>query len=300
MNMKRKTLLGFIASILLVSYFAWAKITAANGDQKVNYTPSQKECFEGKGSPAWRYCIHKPSQGPVNGDVAYLLHGRNLDENTWNDDTFYTSMIQQNWQQNNIVPPTVVTVSFGKVWFLTEKGKQDKSGLLDVFINEVLKEVESHTGKPRSRIVFGESMGGLNSIELGLKAPNLFQKVAASCPGVYKLSPFSSLEEIQEFLNRTGADPKVIYGVIQLGKEYVADEDEWKKFSPLHLIESVDPKNAPEFYLSCGLYDVYGNFEGNEALANSAKSRGFKLNWRPIYGGHCATDVVSLAEFLVK
>ncbi|MNT19703.1 putative esterase [compost metagenome] len=193
-----------------------------------------------------------------------------------------------------------MTVSFGPIWLLTEKGQKEKSGLLNFFTTNVLKEVESKTGTPKSRIVFGESMGGLNSLVLGFKAGELFQKVASSCPAVYAMSPFSPIGEVQDFLKRTGADPKIVYGVIQLAKEFIKDQKEWDNFSPLQILNAANPKNSPEFYLSCGLYDSYGNYEGNELLAQKTLSLGFKLTWHPVYGGHCATDVVSLAEFLTK
>lgn len=288
------------SAIVLLFFLCFSKFVLAGTGQTVAFIPSTKECFDGTGSVTWRYCIHTPANGKTNGDVAYLFHGRNQDENNWNDDTFYTGMIQQYWQRTSIVPPFVVSISFGPIWLLTEKGKKSKSGLLTFFTDEVIREVESKTGKPKSRIVFGESMGGLNALVLGLKAGHLFSKVASSCPAVYKLSPFASASETQEFLDRTGADPQVVQGVVQLAKEFIDDEKEWENFSPLKLIKNFDVTKAPEFYLSSGLYDVYGNYEGNEALADEITAAGGKMNWRPIYGGHCATDVVSLAEFLVQ
>lgn len=238
--------------------------------------------------------------GKTNGNIAYLFHGRNLDENTWNDAGFYTGMIQQYWQNRNIIPPTVVTVSFGPIWLLTPKGGAPKSGLAETFVKEVIPQVEAKIGVPKSRILFGESMGGLNTLLIGLTHPGLFQKIASLCPAVYVGSPFAPIDEIHDFLKRTGADPKAVFGVIQIAKEYFANDQEWQKSSPLKMIDNVDPKAMTEMYLSVGLYDVYGNFEGNEILAQTAKARGIKIEWRPVYGGHCATDVSSLSEFLVR
>jgi hypothetical protein len=51
-------------------------------------------------------------------------------------------------------------------------------------------------------------------------------------------------------------------------------------------------------YLSNGLYDAYGNFEGTQRLAVAARHHGIQTQWHPTYGGHCATDVASLAAFL--
>ena len=100
-------------------------------------------------------------------------------------------------------------------------------------------------------------------------------------------------------MKRTGADPKIIFGVTQLAKKYVSNDEEWNAISPISLIERAD-QSYPELYLSCGLYDNYGNFEGTEALANLAIKRGVKTTWHPLYGGHCAIDVASLADFLAS
>jgi hypothetical protein len=37
-----------------------------------------------------------------------------------------------------------------------------------------------------------------------------------------------------------------------------------------------------------------------KALANLAIERGVKTKWHPLYGGHCAVDIASLAAFLAS
>lgn len=202
------------------------------------------------------------------------MHGRNLDASVWNDDTFFTAQLQSYWQRLSIKPPTVVVVSYGPVWLLTPKNSKQESGLLDDFIAR-LPEIDSKTGKPRHRILLGESMGGLNVLISGLSHPEMFSKIASLCPGVHLESPFSDYSTRREAVKRTGADPKIIYGVTQLAKRYVSNNEEWNAINPLFLIERAD-QNYPELYLSCGLYDNYGNFEGTEALANTAIKRGVK------------------------
>ena len=298
--MKRKTLVFVFIAVLSVFAFIWAKWRSLEGDQHVTYTPSNQKCFAAGVDSPYKYCVHIPADGKVNGDIAYLLHGRGLDENIWNDDTFYTAMIQQYWFEHLITPPTVVTVSFGKFWLLAPKGKAARSGLLEVFTKEVIPEVEQKIGKPVKRIIFGESMGGLNSLIIGMKTGNLFKKVAALCPAVYLASPFSAFTTLEAFIKRTGADPKTIFGVIKLSKDYFADETEWNQASPPQLLEKMDKVNAPHFYLSCGLYDKYGNFEGNQYLADYARKKNIAMDWHPLYGGHCAIDIPSLSEFLAN
>ncbi len=232
-----------------------------------------------------------------NEDIIYHFHGRNLDNTIWNDDTYFTSLIQSHWQKSKVKPPTVVLISYGPEWLLTPKNSNDESGLMDDFIAN-LPFIESKIGKPKNRILVGESMGGLNVLIIGLSHPELFSRVASLCPGVYLDSPFSNFDKIEAAMKRTGADPKVALGVYLMAKKYVSNEEEWKKISPIELIKKANIE-YPELYLSCGLYDKFGNYEGTEALVNIANSKGVKTQWHPLYGGHCAIDINSLADFLI-
>jgi pimeloyl-ACP methyl ester carboxylesterase len=285
----------FIAILVAaLTYYAWTEITRTRGDQKVIFRPAAQTCGT---AGALRYCVYRDSRGS-NGDIVYHLHGRNLDERVWNDDTYFTAMIQSEWQRSQALPPTVITLSYGPTWLLTPKGERDDSGLLDDLMRR-LPGIESKIGKPRHRILMGESMGGLNVLIAGLSYPSQFAKVAALCPGVYVSSPFASLSTFRTGMERTGADPKIAFGIWLLARRYVANEKEWRRISPLVLIERAGP-NYPGLYLSNGLYDAYGNFEGTQRLADIARQRGVTTEWHPIYGGHCATDASSLAAFLLS
>lgn len=284
-----------IASLLLLligGYLLWNYFTSPTGSQKVSFIAAQSQKFT---SGNLNFTVYRAESG-VSEDVIYHLHGRNMDDSIWNDDTYFTSLVQSYWQKSSTKPPTVVVVSYGNVWLLTPKNSKAESGLMDDFVAR-LPEIESKIGKPRKRILLGESMGGLNVLILGLSHPTLFSKVASLCPGVYIDSPFDDFSTMRESAKRTGADPKIAFGILQMAKTYVSNEEEWNSISPIKLIERADDK-YPELYLSCGLYDKYGNFEGTEALANIAIKKGVKTKWHPLYGGHCAIDVASLADFL--
>lgn len=294
--MKKHLLLFLFVLIALVTglYLTWSHFTSPTGDQKVKFIAANPQHFTGG---KLNYTIYRPENG-VTEDVIYHFHGRNLDASVWNDDTYFTSQVQAYWQRSSIKPPTVVVVSYGPEWLLTPKNSQVESGLLDDFIAQ-LPEIESKVGKPKHRILLGESMGGLNVLILGLSRPGMFSKIASLCPGVYLESPFSDYSTQRAAMKRTGADPKIIFGVTRLAKKYVSNDEEWKTINPMSLIERAD-ETYPELYLSCGLYDNYGNFEGTEALARLAIKKGVKTMWHPLYGGHCAIDVASLADFLAS
>ncbi|MBI1393714.1 MAG: esterase [Alphaproteobacteria bacterium] len=280
-------LLGFLL-------FAWTEITRTRGAQEAAFIPAAQTCSM---TGPLRYCVYEAKAGS-NGDIIYHLHGRNLDERIWNDDTYYTAMVQAAWQSSGVRPPTVVTVSYGSSWLLAPKGLLPDSGLLEDFV-ERLPLIERSLGSPQRRLLLGESMGGLNVLVAGLTHPAQFDKVAALCPGVYRLSPFAPFQKMRAAANRTGANPKIAFGVWMWARKYVADETEWQRFSPLALIQEAD-RDYPALYLSNGLYDLYGNFEGTEELARIAHERGIRTEWHPLYGGHCSIDTSSLAAFLAS
>lgn len=286
----------WLITILLLAgaYYAWSQLTAPQGVQKVSYIPARKSCHS---AGQMKYCVFRSEAG-TNGDVVYHLHGRNLDEQIWNDDTYWTSMVQASWQRAKVLPPTVVVVSYGSTWLLVPKGKQQESGLLEDFVKR-LADIDKKTGSPKRRLLLGESMGGLNVLVAGLTYPEKFAKIASLCPGVYATSPFASFSEMKRTLVRTGADPKIGFGVWWMAKNYVATDAEWKRISPLHLIRRANAR-YPAIYLSNGLYDSYGNFEGTQILAKRADERGVSIEWHPLYGGHCAIDTSSLARFLTS
>ena len=282
------------AVIAALIYCAWGQITQRRGAQKVTFQPAAQTCGV---AGSLRYCVYRDRRG-TNGDVVYHLHGRNLDERVWNDDTYLTAMLQSEWQRSKALPPTVVELSYGSTWLLTPKGEKADSGLL-VDMMTRLPAIEAKIGRPRRRLLMGESMGGLNVLVAGLSYPDRFAKVAALCPGVYMSSPFAALSTFRATMERTGADPKIVFGIWLMARKYLANDAEWDRISPLNLIARAGP-NYPALYLSNGLYDAYGNFEGSERLAEVARRRGVRTEWHPIYGGHCATDASSLAAFLLS
>jgi pimeloyl-ACP methyl ester carboxylesterase len=291
---RRAIILTIVVALLVCGYWGWSALTTPQGAQRVAFTPALEECAS---DGSLRYCIYR-ARGGTNGDIVYHLHARNLDERVWNDDTYYTALLQAQWQSKGVLPPTVVTLSYGGTWLLAPKGAASESGLLEDMM-ERIRVIEIKLGPPRRRMLLGESMGGLNVLVAGLAYPDQFDRIASLCPGVYKVSPFAPLGEMRAALTRTGADPQVGFGIWMLARRYYDNDREWRATSPLTLIERAGP-GSPDLYLSNGLYDAFGNFEGTQALATRASELGVKTEWRPLYGGHCASDAPSIAEFLTS
>ena len=285
-----------LLAVAAAAGWAWQQLSRPWGAQAVSFRPASQQC--GQEGPL-RYCVHR-AEGGVNGDVVYHLHGRNLEAEVWNDPSYFTALVQAQWQREGLLPPTVISLSYGPVWLLAPKGPAEHSGLLKAIWQDI-RALEVRVGKPRRRLLMGESMGGLNSLVLGLSHPGHFDKVAALCPAVYRDSPFAPLGQIREAVVRTGAEPRIVFGIWQLSRRYLSSAEEWRRFSPLVLIEALAVQHArPSLYLSAGLYDRYGLYEGTERLAQRAAQRGVPTEWHPLYGGHCAIDIASLAAFLVR
>ena len=97
-----------IAFLLAVSvYIVWTELTRTRGNQKVAFRPAEQACGT---TGSLQYCIYWDRRG-TNGDFVYHLHGRNLDERIWNDDTYFTAMLQAEFPRDRALPPTVVILS---------------------------------------------------------------------------------------------------------------------------------------------------------------------------------------------
>lgn len=261
----------------------------------VEFIHPQQECFSGNG---FRYCVHK-ANNQDDSVYLYAFHGKDQNENFWVNGEFYAALVQKEWQLNNARVPKVISISLGSLWLITPKLSDPRTGLVDKFKNEIFPTIENQIGTPKKRFLLGASMGGINALSLTLSESGFFERVAALCPPLYEISPFSSFSQIFDFMVQSGAKPKPMSTALGVGRVLVKSEDEWNQFSPLAVLktrERLDP--FPALYLSCGLYDEFGNFPAVERFAEIAKSKGATVFWRPNTGDHCAVDAQSLANFL--
>lgn len=267
------------------------------------------QCSSTGGAVSASYCIHRPTGSP-NADVLYYLHGAGGSEQTWAEPSFFTRQLREAWDARELVrPPTVVSVSYGTVWLLAERNTSPRSGLLNHFTEIVLPQIERLLGKGRGqRLLLGDSMGGFNALQLGLKT-GLFARVAALCAPVSTLTPFASDAEIEEQIRQSRAwsyfgdayDNLVRSSVrraIEIARVFYPTPEAWATADPIRLVSRGRKPGA--FYLAVGFYDEYANYEGNEQIARALKLRGIGdvVQWRPQWGGHCAIDIPSLADWI--
>ena len=249
------------------------------------------------------YCVY-PGTSP---DIAYYLHGKGGSEKRWAETNFYSEQLRQYWAAHGEAVPTIVTVSFGPLWLFDDR-------LLGFFSTQFIPQVETALGGLKGRrLVFGESMGGFNSVQAAFRT-RLFSKGGFVCPPMLVgLTPWSTAKEMDQYMLASTA-----YGV--LGKAGVktmrgnmqfmslaamtvySTPEQWEAVNPLSLAAAAAPARAGELqvYTSAGLYDEYVLYEGVAKFAETLSARGYSVEYRPLYGGHCVVDVPSLAEFLVR
>lgn len=257
-------------------------------------------------------CLHP---GEENADVLYYLHGKDGDAQIWGLEGFWSQQIRDWWKAKGHPAPTVVSISLGAAWLLGPKNNAPAGfGLLEHFLAKVMPDIEARLGGVKGRrLLLGDSMGGFNAIQLGMKT-DLFDKVAALCAPIGNdISPFASDEELAAYVRKSSAFRSgkhgsegfdLLFGSLKLVQMvagfFWTDAEEFKASDPLLMARALRSPRSAQWYLAAGFFDHYVTYEGNEAFASALAASGTSVDWRPQWGGHCAVDVPSLADFLVR
>ncbi|MBI3548478.1 MAG: hypothetical protein HY078_05435 [Elusimicrobia bacterium] len=244
------------------------------------------------GGHRFQWCIDRPS-GPASRDVLYYLHSVFRDQNSWYNQAANKS-IRAEWEKKGTPQPTVITVSFGSIWFFT-----DANGRTPLFVDKIMPMLEQRIGGVKGRrLLLGRSMGGFNAIQALLRSPRLFERVALLSPALLAANPHSEEEVSAYFARHAGHISKMkVRILINILKAEYANAQAWVENGPLQRLLRGVPKGA-RYYVSAGTADNYGFYEGAETFAKAAKAQGASVTWVPIEGGHRDTDPESVARFL--
>ncbi len=261
-------------------------------------------------TPSGGYCIYPGS--PQNADVVYYFHGKEDDPavtepyKRWGESNYYPRQIRDYWAAKGMAAPTVISVSLANIWLFNDQ-------TLHLFTAQIRPALENAIGGLRGRrLIVGESMGGFNTTQLAFRTA-LFEKAAILCaPMVDGVSPFSPPEEIEAYMKRStaysyhgeaGVDVlrKNIGDSVNLARYFFPTPAAWAAADPLQLAAHASVGGAlKQVYVAAGFHDSYVLYEGNVKFASLLTRTGVDVDWRPQWGGHCAMDIPSLAEFLIK
>lgn len=276
-------------------WFAAALFVIVYPLAQANEAPSN-QCGKQSSPIPWEYCItHMPrSQSRT---VAYYFHGGPGSAREWFE---ANADIYSEWQRTDSEAPIVVAISFAPEWILTQKNASPLSGLYQVFTEAVMPIVESNLlkGAVDSRLLIGLSMGGYSAVQLLLRNPEKFQKVALLCPMLVNLSPDATDEEIKEFRARSRAPEWNPTRLMRLMQKVIPDRVTWGEESPFELASKLLWKKSPNVYLSYGEED--GFIDGIEEFAQIARTQKVSLEDSSVKGGHCTYNAKGVANFLVR
>lgn len=285
-----------IIQVRLIQFFALVYATGV-----VAYaSDAKRECEnETTGEVEWSYCISQ-IPGSKNLDRVYFLHGLLGSERSWESvaDTY-----EQEWSRLGKDAPTVVSVSFGRVWLMAHASGGEVAGRhLEVFAKTAIPLIEKKLGVTGGRrLLYGRSMGGFNAAEVYLWHPELFSRVALICPALAEISPWASDEEVDKYIERSGASSFLVHQAQRIAQENFASEEKWNLIAPLVVGKTQIRGNSPHLLVSIGQSDEYGFFEGTKQFAELAqKQKVPSVQWLPVSGGHCAGDDAAIAKFLIE
>ena len=262
------------------------------------------DCGQGSaGRNSYDYCIYN-SEGSTSRDVLYYLHGNGGHAGIWGEREDFRK-IEQIWKALGKQAPTVIGISFGKTWFMTEDGGWWAKSYLESFRDEAMPQMEARLGRPvASRIVFGESMGGFNTTQLYLKASGLFVRAAIVCPALPGISPQAGYDEVEDYIERH--QPYVNRKLVEKWQGKMADAfpsaEVWSRHDPLVLARGKGPDTIP-LYLMSEVQDPFAFYEGASAFREVLRERQAPHYWERIpTATHCTQTPESLdrlARFLV-
>ncbi len=240
---------------------------------------------------AWSYCVHR-QPGSRSADLVVHFHGRRGTERWWNDRTYYTAELYEHWRNAGVDAPTVVSISFGPLWVLTDETRT-------AFADHVLARAREHAAAwaghdfDRQRLV-GESMGGYNALLAAFDDGAPFDRVAALCPPLSEVSPFGR----GVFARWKDSAPREAFMLLAFSRAFFEDDADWRATDPVARALAGE-RPEPELMLSCGDRDPWGCLGGGRALTDAVHANGGTAHWVVLSDGHCAIDTARLATFLV-
>lgn len=252
------------------------------------------ECGQGTvRAVSYGYCIDRPAADVNDADVFVYFHGIYGSEQQWSQ---LTAIIQAISTARAGHMPTVISLSLGPAWLLSEFSPNANPSSYRTLVDEILPVVEAKLAVPvQHRTLIGQSMGGFNSAQLLGRDPHLFERVALICPAVSTLSPFSTDPEIAAYLARhPEIDPSLLRQAQFLTKMVYPTPQDYLPHNPLTIAAKLSAA-SPRIFVSAGTADEFGFYDGAVEFAKEATAGGANVTSIVIpQGRHCQQNAQSL------
>jgi S-formylglutathione hydrolase len=182
--------------------------------------------------------------------------------------------------EKGIIPPVVsVMPSAGRSFYMDYKDGSEK---WETFVvSDLLSYMRANTDVVKTRqgtFITGISMGGMGSMRIALKHPDVFQAVASQEPGIEPVLKYDDIQ-LRDRFYRPDALFKRIYGD-------PIDKDYWAANNPASIVAK-DPERilGMGIYLEVGDQDMFYLNQGTEFLHRVLFDNGVSHEYRLVKGG---------------
>lgn len=189
--------------------------------------------------------------------------------------------IEELWKQGRLEKMIVATPSVGArcLYMDFKDGSQKWESFLTGPFLKRMEESYGATMDPKGRLIAGISMGGLGSLRIAFKHPDLFAGVAAMEPGIEPALSWSQVQLRHRFF-RSDAVYEAAFGK-------PVDAAYWEANHPTaiarHQAERLR-RSGLQIYLECGDEDMFLLHEGAEFLHRVLWDAGIKHEYHSVRG----------------
>ena len=231
-----------------------------------------------------KYSIYLPADYEKNNrsyPVLYLLHGYTDDETGWTQFGEAHIIADKTINAGEAPPMIIVMPDAGVTWY--QNSYDNKIRYEDFMVQELIPYIDA-TYRTRSkrefRAVAGLSMGGLGTLLMATKHPDMFVAAAPLSAAVWTDEEFTSSTDQASWDNTFGE----LYGKGLTGKNRLTAH--YYKNAPIKIVETgnTDDLKKVKYYIDCGDDDFL--IKGNMALHAMMIDKKIPHEFRVRDGGH--------------
>jgi len=214
-------------------------------------------------------------EGTQKYPLILFLHGGNQNHTILNT---IKPIVEDLWKRKMLPDAIVASPSCTRSLYMDYQNgtEQWESFLIKDFIPDLISKLPLDREKI---IVSGISMGGLGSLRLGFKYPNLFNTIIAFEPAIEPAFEWKDVEGEDKFY-RTSDFFEKIFGT-------PFDVNYWKINNPMYILKENSAnikKSGIKIYLEVGTEDFFGLYRGAEFLHQLLLNHNIKHEYRVVYG----------------
>lgn len=229
-------------------------------------------------------------------DLIFFFHGIGRNEKQWLDkDGFAKQFLEVIKSDKNNKNITVVSISFGMASLIIDDVPYPfDANLESIFINELIPYFQNQLNKHGKIYLLGHSMGGFNSLSLGLRHPDLFPIVIAVSPFVAPVSPFD--KSFEEKINNKF--------LLKLFKKILVytfkDENKWHEYNAYNIINNKKLHNNPLIIISASEKELPEFTTSINSFRNIMKEKNINFRYFPAQGTHQRPIIDNLIVSLME